>query len=96
MSNVQTAQAIADALLESMRSAAQILLNTPSSTVVGNIVNRIEAAVDLLAISVTRFQTVSDLIKNAQKEGRDLTPEEVSVAEGFYDASLQSVKDDLK
>lgn len=96
MANIQTAQAIADTLLESIRTAAQVLLNTPSSTVVGNVVSRIEAAVDLLAISVTRFQTVSDLIKNAQKEGRDLTPAEVGVAEGFYDASLQSVKDDLK
>ena len=96
MTNIETTQSISDTLLESIKIAAQVLLNTATSNAVDNVVNKLESYIDLLAISVQRFQTVNNLIKTAQSENRDLTPDELEIAIGFYNTSLAEVQEDLK
>ena len=95
MSNIDTIQGIADTLFTAIEIAASALLNASASNAVGSIVVKAQAYVDLLAVTINRYQTVNNLIKNAQAQNRDLTPEEVAVAEGFYNSSLASVQNDL-
>lgn len=96
MSNLNQVEIIADTLLESIKVVASAFLTQAEAGVANAIINKIQAYIDLLAVSVTRFQIVSNLIATANKENRDLTDAEVAVAQGFYNDALAEAEVDLK
>jgi len=96
MSNLNQVEIIADTLLESIKVVASAFLNQAEAGVANVVINKVQAYIDLLAISVTRFQTVSNLITTANKENRDLTDAEIAIAQGFYNDALAEAEADLK
>ena len=96
MSNLNQVEIIADTLLESIRVVASAILTQAENNVADVIINKVESYLDLLVSSVSRFQTVSNLIATANKENRDLTDAEVAIAQGFYNDALAEAEADLK
>ena len=95
MKNIDTIKTVAEILLQSIKVVAQTLLNTVESNAVGNLVNKMQSYLDLLALTIARYQTISNIIATAQAEGRDVTDDELTVAEGYYDDSLKKALADL-
>lgn len=81
---------IVNSLLESVKFAANLLLNATQQKMVSEIVDDVEMYVALLGRAVSRYQTVSEIVKTAHKEGRDLTDEEMVKIHDMYDDMLSN------
>lgn len=96
MSNIQTMQAIADTLLAGVKVAAETFLSQAAAHPIVDGADKVRGYFDLLFTISNRYNIVSNIIATAKKENREITRDEMNIAQSFYDESSNNIAADQK